>query len=458
MTSKQPLNDRQLATLRWIGAGCPYGHWEDFSYKTTCYSLAARGLAEVDRRPSSWSATITEAGSYYLEHGRFPGATLVELQARAKASGRHRNGAVSAAEFAAAIMRELEASDSDVFEFGHDDFYFNSREVEAAAVRSPWRPVGKKFTLESAGNWQDRRYTARFVYDPAASVSRSDVSVPARVSKLHSVAVAYRDDPDRHEVTKPSLARACRVVHAIAVEAERRGYALVHASKPGRDYSEYRSSLSDGQFLIDVSGHGFALRLAEVPGKGGAPINYLQARSKPRWQSTRQTAFVATGKLSIAITGWTARSGRKEKFTDGKRQTLDSQLGELFWELEVRALERDEADKEQARAAEVRRQQREVAIAAAKVHMVEADRVSQLHARAAEWAEYQRLQDYVRAVAERVKTEQTPAADAVEWLAWIEAHLVRANPLEESPTMPTEPEPTDENMRPYLRGWPMRDL
>lgn len=457
MTSKQPLNARQLATLQWIGDGCPDGRWDDFSYKTTCYALAARGLAEVDRRPASWSATITEAGTYYLQHGRFPGSTLAELQARAKAGGRHRHDGVSAAEFAAAIVQELEASDGDVFEFSDAGYHFNSQEVAKAAVRSPWRPADKKLVLTSTGRWQDRVYTARFDYDPAAGVSRSDVTVPARVNRLHDVAVAYRDDPDRHEVTKPSLARACRVVHAIAVEAERRGHALTYASKPGRNYSEYRSSLSNGQFSVEVGGHRFALRLAEVAGSGGAPINYLQTRSKPRWQSTRNTAFVATGKLSIAITGWSSRSGRKEKFTDGKRLTLDAQLGELFWELEVRALERDEAEKEQARAAELRRQQRERAIVAAKVHMIEADRVSQLHTRATEWAEYVRLQGYLRAVAKRIEAETAPEPDAVAWLAWIEVHLATIDPLKSPPTMPTAPEPTEENMRPHLQGWSLRE-
>lgn len=237
----------------------------------------------------------------------------------------------------------------------------------------------------------------------------------------------------------------------------KRGHTLTYASKPGHDYSEYRSSLVTGQFVIDVRGHRFALRMTEVPGGGGAPINYLQARSKPRWQSTRNTTFVATGKLRIAITGWTSRSGRKEKFTDGKRMTLDVQLGELFWELEVRALERDEAEKQQARAAEVRRQERERAVATAKVLMVEADRVSQLHARATAWAEYERLHSYALAVTDRLEAEDAPEPDEVEWLAWIKAHLTRTNPLRDLPTMPTPPEPTEQNMRAHLKGWSLRD-
>lgn len=460
VSAKQPLTDRQLTVLQWLGAGSPPGRWEDgdFRYKTTCYALAARGLADVDRRPASWSATITDAGHYYLQHGRYPGSTLQELREReaaGRAAGRY--GEVSAAEYAAAIMQEVEAAGGGQWEFSHDGFHFNSHDVETAAIRSPWRPTGKKLSITSSGNWQDRRYVARFEHDPAADVARTEVTVPARVPRLHAIAIAYRDDPDRHEVSRPSLARACRIVHAIAVEAERRGHALTYSVKPGRGYSEYRSSLSNGQFSVEVGGHHFALRLSEISGGGGAPMDHVQARSKPRWHSTRNTMFVQTGRLSIAITGWTSRSGRKEKFNDGKRTSLDAQLGDLFWELEVRAIELDLAGQERARAAEVRAKQRERAITAAKVRMVEADRVAQLEARAREWMERERLQNYLLAVAERLHRDDEPDPSAVEWLAWMQEHLATTDPLREAPTMPTPPETTEENMRPHLQGWSLRE-
>ena len=450
---KQQLNRRQLAALKWIGDGCPDGRWDDFSYKTTCYALAARGLAEVDRRPASWSAVITEAGQYYLQHGRYPGSTLQDLREReAAARAARRYGEVSAAEYAAAIMQEVEAADCEQFEFSHEGLHFSSHDVEAAAIRSPWRPTGQKLVITSTGIWQDRRYIARFQQDVAAAIVRAEVTVPARVPRLHAVAVAYRDDPDRHEVSKSTLTRACRIVHAIAVEAERRGHTHTYSTKPGRGYSEYRSSLSNGQFVIEVGGHQFALRLSEISDGGGAPMSYVQARSKPRWHSTRNTVFVPTGRLGIAITGWTSRSGRKEKFNDGKRASLDAQLGDLFWELEVRAVERDYAEQERARAAEVRAVQRERAISAAKVRMVEADRAAQLHARAAEYAEHERLQHYAQAVAARLEREGQPEVGAQEWLAWLETYIAAVDPLREPPAMPAAPEPTEENMRPHLHG------
>ena len=66
------LNQRQLDVLRWIGDGCPDRDWPDQSHKLTARSLAGRGLADVRRKKKIWTATITDAGKYYLEHGKPP--------------------------------------------------------------------------------------------------------------------------------------------------------------------------------------------------------------------------------------------------------------------------------------------------------------------------------------------------------------------------------------------------
>ena len=73
MPNRQPLNERQLEVLEWIADGCPDGVWSDFTYKHTCYALADRGLADVDKRKASWSAAITDLGRHYLEHSSYPG-------------------------------------------------------------------------------------------------------------------------------------------------------------------------------------------------------------------------------------------------------------------------------------------------------------------------------------------------------------------------------------------------
>ncbi len=68
-----PLNDTQVAVLKWIADGCSEGVMHGFSYKTTAKALQDRRLVSVSRKRGAWQAQITEAGRFYLQHGRHPG-------------------------------------------------------------------------------------------------------------------------------------------------------------------------------------------------------------------------------------------------------------------------------------------------------------------------------------------------------------------------------------------------
>ncbi|MFC4056103.1 helix-turn-helix domain-containing protein [Actinomadura syzygii] len=69
--TRQRLTDRQVDTLRWIADGCPERLWADETHKHTARALESRGLVEVRRKRKIWTATITEAGKYYIEHGSY---------------------------------------------------------------------------------------------------------------------------------------------------------------------------------------------------------------------------------------------------------------------------------------------------------------------------------------------------------------------------------------------------
>ncbi len=71
---KSALNERQLEVLRWVADGSPSGRWpdDDFSYKTSAAALKARGLVTATGHARTWAAAVTEAGTYYLEHGSYP--------------------------------------------------------------------------------------------------------------------------------------------------------------------------------------------------------------------------------------------------------------------------------------------------------------------------------------------------------------------------------------------------
>jgi hypothetical protein len=52
--NRKRLNDRQLAVLAWISAGCPNGVMTDNTYKTTAVALQGRRLVTISRRGGRW--------------------------------------------------------------------------------------------------------------------------------------------------------------------------------------------------------------------------------------------------------------------------------------------------------------------------------------------------------------------------------------------------------------------
>lgn len=75
----KPLDERQLAVLRWVGNGCPDGPLAVPANKNRAQALANRGLVEVKRGKPGWRAVLTEAGRFYLDHGRYPEPPKPEL-------------------------------------------------------------------------------------------------------------------------------------------------------------------------------------------------------------------------------------------------------------------------------------------------------------------------------------------------------------------------------------------
>lgn len=76
------VNERQLEVLRWVADGCSEDRWpeNDFTHRTSAAALKSRGLISIAGRGRTWSATITEAGTHFLEHGTYPAAPLHQPQ------------------------------------------------------------------------------------------------------------------------------------------------------------------------------------------------------------------------------------------------------------------------------------------------------------------------------------------------------------------------------------------
>ena len=66
------LTERQLEVLRWVGDGCPVRDWPDESHKLTARAMSHRSVLVSSRKQKVWTATITDVGRYFLDHGHPP--------------------------------------------------------------------------------------------------------------------------------------------------------------------------------------------------------------------------------------------------------------------------------------------------------------------------------------------------------------------------------------------------
>ena len=69
-----PLNPTQIEVLAWVRDGCATGVYEDWSHRITARALHNRVLVTVKGRGINWTASLTEDGTYYLDHGDYPSA------------------------------------------------------------------------------------------------------------------------------------------------------------------------------------------------------------------------------------------------------------------------------------------------------------------------------------------------------------------------------------------------
>jgi hypothetical protein len=241
--------------LRWIADGCPDGVMKGFTFKTTAMALQARRLVVVSRKGGAWRAEATEAGRYYVRHGAYPRwpvaravgpdrASPGAAQARREEPRRAAEDAEHAVlpvfgppaptlgELAQSMVAHVVAAGGAVEVArrpgGYDD-------LVAAARGAPNLPPGKRLRYRATGGWSSPMVEMYFDEDFSVRVAERPVPVPLRVTAYHRVAAAYRQDADRHEVSKGSLGRACRILHALRHGRAERPKAS--GAQPIRDHS-----------------------------------------------------------------------------------------------------------------------------------------------------------------------------------------------------------------------------
>lgn len=452
VAQRKTLTEQQAGILRWISEGCPDGIMEGDSHRVSAAALRRRGLVTTSGRGPTWSASVTEAGREYLEEvdGEDP---PIARQANTSVTQQLVDDVI-AADGALRIPRRRW--------YGEDGVDWENRAV--LAERYGKVPAGKRLEVVVAS---DAELEVRLLEDPGnpGRAELVEIEIPEKVGRYHSTARRFRDDKARHEVSRAQLQRAVRIVHAIATEAERRGWSV--ASSVG--INEGEKSPVGGAPKISAGGHDFWLRLHEEGVKERGPWEEEVERYRGfsmRWSSyggrdNRSGPYdaAATGELNLQLIGrrdWIF-PGHQSNWGDRTSWRLESRLAHVFREIEERIVKADRVEEEeriaaekraeeQRRAAEERERQWHALMNRARRMLVETQRAALLRSQEKSWREPERLRRYCDAM----EAAHGDDPGSTEWIAWARGFAARLDPLAGPPRMPEPPEETPEALQEHL--------
>jgi hypothetical protein len=459
VAQRKSLTKQQVSILRWIADGCPDDVMDGDSHRISAAALRNRGLVKTSGRGATWTATITDDGRKYLD--RVDGSDPpVPRQPNVSVTQQLVDDVIAAG----GSMRVPHKSWSDP-----DSIDYANRARLAERYRKV--PRGKRLVVSPVeGELEIRLVDAP---DMAEPVELAAVEVPEKVARYHPAARQFRDLTERHEVSREQLRRAIRIIHAIATEAEQRGWSAEPPSESENTYGRKGwSGAKDGHLQITAEEHEFWLRLHEDGVRTRGPWEeevkrYRNSRSW-LWDGDRELPSgpydaKATGELKLELfceRDWIFR-GRQSRWSDRQSWRVEERLPHLLRELAERVTEAKRvAEEERIRAeqaAEAARREAEARerkwlklMAQAQERLVEAHRAKHLRAQADAWQEADRLRRYCDAL------ESAHGADAgtAEWVAWARAYADRLDPLTEPPKVPEPPEPRPEALQEFLPdGW-----
>jgi hypothetical protein len=443
MAHPTTLNDAQSKVLEWIEAGCPPGQYEGVSHRITAAALARRGLVKVTGHGPAWKAAVTGDGKAYLEQMRSPNPPTPR-QANASVTQQLVDDVV-----AAGGTKRFLYSDHDLRSVDYE-------RRAGLAHRYGKVPAGKQLIVRRDGDGIEVSLIDSSHDTPDAVTS---VPVPVRVAKFHPLVSAFRSDPTRHEVSRAELPRACRILHALIVEASRRGYTVQLArSRPAKyGNGQLWTGPNDGHLTVDVGDYTAAVRISEE-GLGSRSFweaendrhvrtstgNYVQ-RNRPISDYEKN----ATGRLTIELLGTGRNTYRPGRWSDRRSWRLDDKVGEVLWEIEARAADARVARKEAERVAEERERRRQAALVQAERDLIEQRRGDALRSQVNAWREARRIRDYCAAIA--IQFPDDP--DASDWREWALAFANRIDPMRRPPSIPPIGEIRPSDLQAHLTGW-----
>ena len=269
------------------------------------------------------------------------------------------------------------------------------------------------------------------------------VEIPTDEAPEHPVLVELHNRAKTLDVSARSLPRALRLIRALITEAEHRGY---HVSLTDTDWTEISFSLNHFQTSLSITEEHEVVE------------EFLATESDNKkiyeWQRVRPTReSVPTGRLAIALEEKWELRGRRRRWADRTRWSLPDKLGEIMAELDARAA----IINDRAAAAERARTERQIkwerAMERAKERYLEDFRRQALLGQVNAFQQAKAIVDYCDALDSLAETDSDREAEIRRWAVWARSRAAELDPLNHHPSIPPDPEPGPEDLRPFLGGW-----
>lgn len=462
MALDTPLNTRQLEVLRWINEGCPDGRWTGISYKATAAALQNRRLVTITKR-GGWKATIEPAGIYYLTHGDYPtdhfpnkrrsysrAIRLAHSEQGNPQRSLTRPGPDEPTPTRKVLQDIIDAG--GVLELNTRDDDTNYGSLVAIINRRQMAPDGQQVILMDGASYYHKLLRLSSVSEwktlPPAEVVAAD-----RIGRWHPVVAALRSENRLSSIESPQRQRALRLLHALAREAEARGYTVQAPPKrepPG--YGHQDGNQLPGCVIVGVTPVKCAIGITQLKDKvpHEATMKELERAKRESWYRIPTHDYVPSKRLSITLNS-DSRYSSEVSGADTKTIPLESRLPDVLTLFERWALihtERVEAE----RLAEIekqKRQEREDELA--RQAYVQHALGERLIADMKDWELAGRLRHYLADMAERIGhiTDEEPRTAATEWLQWCEKYIGKCHPLTKPIRQPKVKQPDYNDLRDF---------
>lgn len=433
------LNQKQLDVLQWIRDGCPQGIYsEGNEHKIIAWALERRGLITITGARRTWAAKITDAGKQWQAAPPAP------------------------------VLPDHSAADrlvSQVLAAGGRLILPQDRDVEAAherlvrmSMKSPSRPRGKKLQIVSTERWGDGPKAVVLADHLDDLVQPRPVPVPERIGRYHPAVKAFVTDTEWQYVTADHVARAARILQAIATEAPKRGIDVIAPGTTISGLSAYQArEVRRGHLALRTPTGLYSIQVREVAGKGGqkvAPRRWDERKTKPAWIEKRGWEFISTGRLELVVHGADS-SYNGDHYRDAKSITVEERLPDLFRSFEIYKLGADRRQQEREREQADRHARWEAAMVSAKEQYFTRARWEHFKQRSRDWQEIDRHRQFLQTARMCLQHYDGDDRDAIVCqLDEAARTIVALDPIGAlARLVPVIPEPKPEDLTPFLHGW-----